>query len=103
MIMVSLQFLNATFKFITNFMDTFIILVSIGLSQRFRQFAKRVLRLEKSVGSPKTDLNTSFSNTLYCSMFLTPCGMSYACITFFCVTFWSWLIPNCRILYCFPA
>lgn len=52
-IVLSLQFLNATFKFITNFMDTFIILVSIGLSQRFRQFAMRVLRLENRVSSPK--------------------------------------------------
>lgn len=47
---VSLQFLNATFRFIINFMDTFIILVSFGLSQRFQQFATRVLRLQNRVG-----------------------------------------------------
>ncbi|ALC43491.1 Gr61a [Drosophila busckii] len=39
-------FLNSTFTFIWNFMDTFIILISIGLAQRFQQFATRVLTLE---------------------------------------------------------
>ncbi|XP_001997418.2 gustatory receptor for sugar taste 61a [Drosophila grimshawi] len=38
-------FLNFTFTFIWNFMDTFIILISIGLAQRFQQFATRVLSL----------------------------------------------------------
>ncbi|XP_017860802.1 PREDICTED: gustatory receptor for sugar taste 61a [Drosophila arizonae] len=36
-------FLNGTFTFICNFMDTFIILISLGLSQRFQQMATRVL------------------------------------------------------------
>ncbi|TDG48493.1 hypothetical protein AWZ03_005037 [Drosophila navojoa] len=36
-------FLNGTFTLICNFMDTFIILISLGLSQRFQQMATRVL------------------------------------------------------------
>ncbi|XP_068149019.1 gustatory receptor for sugar taste 61a [Drosophila tropicalis] len=38
-------FLNGTFTFIWNFMDLFIMLVSLGLAQRFQQFARRVLKL----------------------------------------------------------
>ncbi|XP_034481334.1 gustatory receptor for sugar taste 61a [Drosophila innubila] len=38
-------FLNWTFNFIWSFLDTFIILISIGLAQRFKQFAQRVLKL----------------------------------------------------------
>ncbi|XP_023168135.2 gustatory receptor for sugar taste 61a [Drosophila hydei] len=40
-------FLNGTFTFICNFMDTFIILISVGLSQRFQQMANRVLNAVK--------------------------------------------------------
>ncbi|KAH8302984.1 hypothetical protein KR044_012872 [Drosophila immigrans] len=39
-------FLTGTFSFISNFVDTFIILISIGLAQRFKQFAQRVLKLK---------------------------------------------------------
>ncbi|KAH8371103.1 hypothetical protein KR093_006241 [Drosophila rubida] len=39
-------FLTGTFSFISNFVDTFIILISLGLAQRFKQFAKRVSRLK---------------------------------------------------------
>ncbi|EDW70121.1 gustatory receptor for sugar taste 61a [Drosophila virilis] len=38
-------FLNGTFTFIWNFMDMFIILISIGLAERFQQLANRVLAL----------------------------------------------------------
>ncbi|KAH8326948.1 hypothetical protein KR074_006390 [Drosophila pseudoananassae] len=38
--------LNGAFTFIWNFIDIFIVLVSIGLAQRFQQLAKRVLALE---------------------------------------------------------
>ncbi|XP_017136212.1 gustatory receptor for sugar taste 61a [Drosophila miranda] len=38
--------LNAAFTFLWNFMDIFIVLTSIGLAQRFRQFADRVLALQ---------------------------------------------------------
>ncbi|EDV39559.1 uncharacterized protein Dana_GF24412 [Drosophila ananassae] len=38
--------LNGAFTFIWNFIDIFIVLVSIGLAQRFQQLAKRVLALK---------------------------------------------------------
>lgn len=82
---VSLQFLNATFKFVINFMDTFIILVSFGLSQRFQQFATRVLRLQNRVRFSETLLNFFSLNTIsFCRMFPTLCGTSCACIIYFC-------------------
>ncbi|KAH8398110.1 hypothetical protein KR215_005669 [Drosophila sulfurigaster] len=39
-------FLTGTFSFISNFLDTFIILISMGLAQRFKQFSQRVLKLK---------------------------------------------------------
>ncbi|KAH8298652.1 hypothetical protein KR018_008564 [Drosophila ironensis] len=38
--------LNVVFTFIWNFMDIFIVITSIGLAQRFKQLANRVLALE---------------------------------------------------------
>ncbi|XP_060653168.1 gustatory receptor for sugar taste 61a [Drosophila nasuta] len=39
-------FLTGTFSFISNFLDTFIILISMALAQRFKQFSHRVLKLK---------------------------------------------------------
>ncbi|XP_055909610.1 gustatory receptor for sugar taste 64a-like [Eupeodes corollae] len=50
LISVPILILNSVFTFIWNYMDLFIILVSLGLAQRFQQIGERALELsEKSV------------------------------------------------------